>query len=108
MDDQQPGQGTAYWSGRVAALEKELSDTKGTRGAGAAAILFGAVILVIMWVITQFAHIIFIWGWAIGGLAVIVGLILLVMGDDKAKVQKLTGELDEARHQLQAAQNASR
>ena len=48
MDDQQTGQGTAYWSGRVTAVEKELSDTKGTRGAGVGTLLLGAAILVIM------------------------------------------------------------
>jgi len=107
MDDQQPGQGTAYWRGRVTALEKELSDTKGTRGGGVGTIILGAAILAVMWVITQFAHIIFIWGWIIGGLLVLGGLVMLLVGDDKDKVQKLTGELDEARRQLRASQSAS-
>jgi len=95
-----------YWSERVTKLTSDLElAEKGARGAAVGTLAIGIVILIAMWAVTHFGHIVFIWGWGIGGLLVLGGIVVMFLGGpNKSEAAKIQTELADARQKLSAAQ----
>jgi len=107
MSIEQPAapQDAAYWQRRIAHLERSISEVKGDRGSGLGTTFVGILALVGAWALMTLANIIFVWLWIIGGIVLVSGLILLLFGGkDRAKLEALEVELQQAQSELRRAQ----